>query len=178
MMLMLTTSVVNTFQPSSGSTCLYLPLSSLHSLAFFVAVGHITPEALLTGQQCQAETFYGFIPRHRYWPDLLLIFRFVLLLEFALNPQQDPNINLLAILLGAEMWDWVNGGVYKNWCLDALEDSYVLNLITLGAATYYVNSSKFSVGYMSVTSSCYIHCNPHLPYLLEIEAHKAVEEGA
>ena len=39
--------------------------------------------------------------KHRYWPGLLLVFRFVLLLVFAFNPQQDPGINLLAILVGA-----------------------------------------------------------------------------
>ena len=70
--------------------------------------------------------------------------RFVLLLVFALNPQQDPNINWLAILVGAgilQLWDWVSHGVYKNWCLDALEGSFALNLTILGAITYYVNHS-------------------------------------
>ena len=95
--------------------------------------------------------------KHRYWPGLLLVIRFVLLLVFALNPQQDPNINLLAILVGAgilQLWVSVSGGVYKNWCLDALEGSFVLNLIILVGATYYINNSKgskFAVGYMSVT---------------------------
>ena len=45
--------------------------------------------------------------KHRYWPGLLLVLRFVLLLVFALNPRQDPNINLLAILVGAgilQLW--------------------------------------------------------------------------
>ena len=94
--------------------------------------------------------------KHRYWPGLLLVFRFVLLLVFALNPQQDTNINLLAILVGAgilQLWAWVSGGVYKNWCLDALEGSFTLNLTILGAATYYVNHSggnQLAVGYTSV----------------------------
>ena len=39
--------------------------------------------------------------KHRYWPGLLLVLRCVLLLVFALNPQQDTNINLLAIVVGA-----------------------------------------------------------------------------
>ena len=84
------------------------------------------------------------------------MFRFVLLLVFALNPQQDTNINLLAILVGAgilQLWAWVSGGVYKNWCLDALEGSFTLNLTILGAATYYVNHSggnQLAVGYTSV----------------------------
>ena len=94
--------------------------------------------------------------KHRYWPGLLLVFCFTLLLVFTLNPQQDSNINLLAILLGAgvlQLWAWVSGEVYKNWCLDALEGSFALNLIMLAAATYYVKLSKgnqLAVGYTSV----------------------------
>ena len=95
--------------------------------------------------------------KHRYWPGLLLVLRFVLLLVFALDPQQDSNINLLAILLGAgvlQLWAWVSGGVYKNWCLDALEGSFTLNLIMLVGTTYYVNLSEgnqLAVGYTSVS---------------------------
>ena len=94
--------------------------------------------------------------KHRYWPGLLLVLRFVLLLGFAFNCQQDPSINLLAILVGAgilHLWAWISGGVYKNWCLDALEGSFVLNLIVLGAATYHVNHSQgnqLAVGHTSV----------------------------
>ena len=96
-------------------------------------------------------------PKHRYWPGLLLVLRFLLLLEFALNYQRDLSINLLAILVGAgilQLWAWVSGGVYKNWCLDALEGSFVLNLIILGVAIYHVKLSggnQFAVGYTSVS---------------------------
>ena len=95
--------------------------------------------------------------KNRYWPGLLLVLRFVLLLVFALNPQQDSNINLLAILLGAgilQLWAWVSGGVYRNWRLDALEGSFALNLIMLVGATYYVKlteGNQLAVGYTSVT---------------------------
>ena len=95
--------------------------------------------------------------KHRYWPGLLLMLRFVLLLVFALNPQQDPSINLLAILVGTGIlvaWAWVSGGVYRNWCLDALECSFALNLIILVGATFYVNPSggnQLAVGYTSVS---------------------------
>ena len=95
--------------------------------------------------------------KHRYWPGLLLVLRTVLLLVFALNPQQDRNINLLAIVVGAgilQLWAWVSGGVYKNWCLDALEGSFMLNLTILAAATsYYIKlteGNKLAVGYTSV----------------------------
>ena len=101
--------------------------------------------------------------KHRYWPGLLLMLRFVLFLVFAFefNPQEDrTSINLLAILVGAGIvvvWAWVSGGVYKNWCLDALEGSFVLNLITLSASTmytYHVSQSErvqLAVGYVSVS---------------------------
>ena len=95
--------------------------------------------------------------KHRYWPGLLLVLRFGLLLVFAVNPQQDPSINLLAIQVGTgilKLWAWISGGVYRNWCLNALEGSFALNLIILAAATYHVKLSggnQLAVGYTSVT---------------------------
>ena len=95
--------------------------------------------------------------KHRYWAGLLLVLRFVLLLVFALNPQQDTNVSLLAILVGAgilQLWAWASGGVYKNWCLDTLEGSFALNLIMLVGATYCVKLSEgdqLAVGYTSVS---------------------------
>ena len=94
--------------------------------------------------------------KHRYWPGLLLVIRFVLLLVFAFNSQKNPSINLLAILVGAgmlQLWAWVSGGVYKTWCLDALEGSFAVNLIVLAAASMYVNithGNNLAVGYTSV----------------------------
>ena len=95
--------------------------------------------------------------KHRYWPGLLLVFRFVFLLVFAFNHQRNFSINLLAIVVGAgilQLWAWVSGGVYKNWCLDALESLFMLNLIILAASTYHVKVSegnKLAVGYTSVS---------------------------
>ena len=95
--------------------------------------------------------------KHRYWPGLLLVLRSVLLLVFAFNPLQDPSITLVAIQVGTgvlQLWAWVSGGVYRNWCLDLLEGSFALNLIILAAATMYVNHSggnQLAVGYTSVT---------------------------
>ena len=91
--------------------------------------------------------------KHRYWPGLLLVLRSAL---YALY-QRDPSINLLAILVGAgilQLWAWVSGGIYKNWCLDALEGSFVLNLIVLSVATYHVQLSggnQLVVWYTSVS---------------------------
>ena len=95
--------------------------------------------------------------KHRYWPGLLLVLRFVLLLVFAFNHQRNFSINLLAIVAGAgilQLWAWVSGGVYKNWCLDVLEGLFMLNLTILAAATYHVKVSKgnqLAVGYTSVS---------------------------
>ena len=84
--------------------------------------------------------------KHRYWPGLLLVLRFILLLVFALNPQQDSSINLLAILAVAgilQLWAWISGGVYTKWYLDALEGSFTLNLIVLVWVTLYnINLSE------------------------------------
>ena len=95
--------------------------------------------------------------KHRYWPGLLLVLRFTLLLVFALNLQQDPIINLVAILIGTgvlHFWAWASGGVYRSWCLNALEGSFALNLIILVWATSYAKLSggnQLAVGYTSVS---------------------------
>ena len=86
--------------------------------------------------------------------------RIILLSAFAIefNPQQNrTNINLLSILVVAgtlQLWAWISGGVYKNWCLDALEGLFSLNLTILASATYYVNRSEgdqLAAGYTSVS---------------------------
>ena len=101
--------------------------------------------------------------KHRYWPGLLLMLRFILFLVFAFefDPQQDrTSINLLAILVGIGIlvvWAWASGGVYRNWCLDALEGSFALNLIILSAATMYIyhvspsERDQLAIGYTSVS---------------------------
>jgi len=51
------------------------------------------------------------------------------------------------------IWAWISGGVYRIWCLDALESSFALNLIILVLATYHVQLSggnQLAVGYTSV----------------------------
>ena len=121
--------------------------------------------------------------KHHYWPGLLLVLRFSLLLVFALNHQQDPSINLLAILVGAgipHLWSWVSGGLYRSWCLDALEGSFMLNhscCCNLPCQTFKRKSAGSWV-HLHVHSTCHIHYNPYLPHLPASEAHQAVEEGA
>ena len=79
--------------------------------------------------------------KHRYWPGLLLVLRFVILLVFAFNIQEDLNATLLAILVGAGnlfLWLWISGGVYTNRYVNVLEGSFALNLIILTTVTYCV----------------------------------------
>ena len=80
--------------------------------------------------------------KHRYWPGLLLVLRFSLLLVSAFNFQEDPKTTLLAILIGAGnlfLWLWISGGVYTNKYVNILEGSFLLNLIILTVVTYCVN---------------------------------------
>ena len=89
----------------------------------------------------------------------MLRFALLLVSAFEFNPQKDTGITLLAIVVGTGMiivWAWVSGGVHRNWCLDALEGSFALNLIILAASTmftYYVSHSEaqIAVGYTSVS---------------------------
>ena len=153
----------------------HIPLFLVALLAFFLFLLHTF--LLLFGQWLQAishlrlfswvnsarlkpfmDPYHApYKPKHRYWPGLLLVLRFILLLVFALNYQCDTSINLLAISVGTGMltvWAWVSGGVYKNWYLDTLEGSFMLNLIVLGVATYHIKLSggnQLSVGYTSVS---------------------------
>ena len=82
--------------------------------------------------------------KHHYWPGLLLVFHFILYLVFAIefNLQQDrTSINLVAILVGTgilQMWAGLSGGVYRKWCLDAVEGLFAVNLIILAASTMYI----------------------------------------
>ena len=52
--------------------------------------------------------------KHHYWAGLLLVLRFILLLVFALNPQEKCSINLLSILVTSGLlvaWGWVGGSI-------------------------------------------------------------------
>ena len=123
--------------------------------------------------------------KHRYWPGLLLVLCFVLLLVFAFNPQQYPSINLLAIQVRTGLlylWAWISGGVYRNWCLDALEGSFILNLIILCATMHLPCQSLRRKSASSWLCLCHcsihnIHWNPCLPHLPAVEAHQTGGNG-
>ena len=99
--------------------------------------------------------------RHRYWIGLLLLVHFILFIASAIidiESPQDPHVNLLMIIasnVGLAMWVWnASGGVYKKWYLNALESSFILNLVLLSATTLYVKltgGNQAAVFYTSVS---------------------------
>ena len=99
--------------------------------------------------------------RHRYWIGLLLLVRFVLFLVSAIvdiGSPQDPHVNLLMIIISSvvlQIWVWnASGGVYKQWYLNTLESSFILNLNILAGTTYQVRvagGNQAAVFYTSVS---------------------------
>ena len=88
-------------------------------------------------------------PRHRYWTGLLLVIRSIMFLTFGFNPKSDPSLTLLLVILTVlviHSWAWVAGGVYKNWWLEVLESSFILNLGVLAAVTYKIELEKARLG--------------------------------
>ena len=138
-MQMLTISFVNTPTLPSHAHCLpsfsfFFTLSCFSLVKWLQALSHLRLFLWVNSARLKAfmDSYHApYKAKHRYWPGLLLVFCFVVLLVFALNIQQDPSINLLAISVGTGMltvWAWVSGGVYKNWCLDVLEGSFAFKL--------------------------------------------------
>ena len=84
--------------------------------------------------------------KHRYWTGLLLLVRVGLFLIFSINILGDPTINVLAILvvsLCLLAYLSLIGGIYKQWLLNVLEVSFILNLgIMSGAVGLYQNDTK------------------------------------
>jgi hypothetical protein len=81
--------------------------------------------------------------KHRYWTGLLLVIRIVLFIVFSTNTSGDPAINLLAIIVIVMClfaYLAIFGGTYKNWLLNVLEYSSLLNLAILSAAILYTTS--------------------------------------
>ena len=88
-------------------------------------------------------------PRHRYWTGLLLVIRSIMFLTLGFNPNSDPSVTLLIIILTVLViysWVWLVGGVYKNWWLEVLESSFILNLGILAAVTYKTELANARLG--------------------------------
>ena len=78
--------------------------------------------------------------KFRFWTGLMLVVRSILLVGYGLNILGDADINhlltitVLSILLCCT---WFTGIVYKNTAFNALETSFILNLIILSGWTIY-----------------------------------------
>ena len=83
--------------------------------------------------------------RYRFWPGLLLLVRTFLLVAFAGNVSGDPSLNLVVVpvavlcLLSASQWAF--HGIYKQWPLDILESSFLMNTGILSVVTLYLKLS-------------------------------------
>ena len=95
--------------------------------------------------------------KHRYWTGLLLLVRIGLFIVFSTNTSGDPAINLLAniiVVLCLFAYLAVIGGVYKNWLLNLLEYSSLLNLAILSVAILYTtlaNKLNYATTQVSVS---------------------------
>ena len=94
-------------------------------------------------------------PKHRYWTGLLLLVRCASFLVFAFNISGNDSVNLLVIssaIFGIFVWFALCGKIYKSWCLNVLELSFILNLGMFAAATYHVKLSGGSQAAVTYTS--------------------------
>ena len=104
------------------------------------------------------DAYHGpFRDEHRYWNGLLLVVRCCLFLVFAFNALGNPNVNLLTIVTSTIMLLvlllFAGGRIYKNWYLQALDVSYIVNIGILAAATFYVRcagGNQTALAYVSV----------------------------
>ncbi len=90
--------------------------------------------------------------RYRGWTGLLLLVRQVLIIVNFSDPTPETNLfAILTVCLLLTMVAWYDGGVYRNWVLNIVEYSFLLNLAITSAATWYVhpldsiNADKFII---------------------------------
>ena len=95
--------------------------------------------------------------QHCYWTGLLLFVRVVLFCVPALMNSSDPKTSLMAItcvsgglLLYKEI---VREKIYKNVVLNALESSFIFNLVVFATATLYVRETKGNQAAVANTST-------------------------
>ena len=92
----------------------------------------------------------------RYWTGLFLLLRCFLFLVSAFNVSGDKNsATLLAIsiiVIVSLVVFGLSGRVYKSWCLNALELSFLLNLGVFTAGTYHVSLTAGDQAAITYTS--------------------------
>ena len=83
-----------------------------------------------------------FNPKHRYWVGLLLLARIFHYLVSSFVPDAAVLLSVICIVVGLVLLKQVNTvRTYKNWLLNTLEFSFLMNLVIFTAATYYVGEN-------------------------------------
>ena len=121
--------------------------------------------------------------KHRYWTGMMLLLRLVLFLISAVNALGDPSVNLLAIASATVLTlpTILGCRIYKTWSLGILETSFVINLIILAVATFYILASGGNQNAVTFTSvgvafATFTAWDCHLPLCSATQRHQAVEE--
>ena len=114
-----------------------------------------------------------FSPRHRYWVGLLLFARILLYLVIALTVKESVALLLIAcITLFLLLLKMINVKTYKNWMLDILESSFLINLAVLSVGTYHVRlsggsqtaltSTSISIAYVTLLGIVLFHLHKYI----------------
>jgi len=85
--------------------------------------------------------FGPFKDKHQYWVGVMLVVRAILLLMFAVNPNNTSSVNVLLTGIAALallMYGATVASVYKKRYLTLLENSFFMNLGILALGTFYV----------------------------------------
>ena len=103
------------------------------------------------------EAYHGpYTKRQRYWTGLLLLVRAVLYLVAALNVVRDSRSTLLSIacIVGGLSFlrNVLQYKVYRRWPLNALESSFIFNLVIFATATLYVRETGGNQAALAYTS--------------------------
>ena len=104
------------------------------------------------------DAYFGQLkPKHHYWVGLLLLVRVLLLVVYASTSAIVPTVNIALMVLVSMLLLLVQvyaGSVYKNIYLSILENSFIVNLMTVGVITLYldtINGSNAAAMYTSIT---------------------------
>ena len=92
----------------SNNASLPLPLSSIHFPASLWSVSQLRFFSWVNIARLKLfmDSYHTpYKAKHYYWPELLLVLRFVPLLVFAFVPKEGPSVNLLGILVRTCMED-------------------------------------------------------------------------
>jgi hypothetical protein len=103
------------------------------------------------------ETYHApYTPKHRYWTGLLLIARVILHIVAITNVSSDPTIGFMSISVVVVFLIFLKGftmrRMYKNWSIDVLETSLLLNIFIFTISAWYsLGNFKGAIAYASVT---------------------------